>query len=102
MAETPPRSGIIDLSAARDQAAEERGRSDSSNKTGDEGPFCPFSWMLGHGQNKLTNQVIPVPFANACLQERCAIWNAERQQCSVLTIAQAHAPVPEPAEAPSA
>lgn len=75
-------SDVIDLSAAKEQP-----RSDSSNKEEDTGPFCPFSWMLGHGQNPLTKQVHPVPFANACLRERCAIWNAEAEQCAVLTLA---------------
>jgi hypothetical protein len=94
-------SSIIDLSKARDKEPE---KGESSNNDADEGPFCPFSWMLGHGQNKVTNQLIPMPFANACLKERCAVWDAEGEQCGVLSLAVATRsafPGTQPAQGPA-
>lgn len=74
--------GVIDLSAAQGKP-----RSDSSNHEEDEGPFCPFSWMLGHSQNPLTKQVMPMPFANACLKEKCAVYDADGDRCGILSLA---------------
>jgi hypothetical protein len=79
--------GGIDLSAARakrDAAAEP---DQDSTHPADEGPFCPFSWMLGHNQNPITKQVTPMPFMNTCLKEKCGIFNAASGQCGILTIA---------------
>lgn len=82
--ETPMSDGGIDLSAAQ-----EKPRSDSSNKPDDDGPFCPFSWMLGHSVNPLTKQAHPVPFANACLRERCAVYSRTDEGCGILSMSHA-------------
>jgi len=85
---------IIDLSAAAKPA-------ENSTQKADEGPFCPFSWMLGHGQNPITKQVVPMPFANACLKERCAVYDKGNERCGVLSIA-VGLPVPVTATGPNA
>jgi hypothetical protein len=78
----PDGPSVIDLSAARPQG-------DDGDEGAPEEPalFCPFSWMLGHQQNPISKAVSPMPFSNGCLKERCAIWNARDEQCSVLSMA---------------
>lgn len=79
---------VIDMSAAAKPA-------ENSSQNEDEGPFCPFSWMLGHGQNPITKQVMPMPFANACLKERCAVYDAAGERCAIVSFAQRLVPVVE-------
>lgn len=95
----PDGPNVIDLSQVKDQET-----ADSSNNDADEGPFCPFSWMLGHGQNPITKQVMPMPFANACLKERCAVYDKAGEQCGILSLAVATRsafPGVHPAEGPA-
>jgi hypothetical protein len=45
-----------------------------------------------------------MPFSNGCLKERCAIWNARDEQCSVLSMAMATRsafPGTQPAQEPA-
>jgi hypothetical protein len=79
--------GGIDLSAARAKREAEHGRDQDSTHPADEGPFCPFSWMLGHNQNPITKQVTPMPFMNTCLKEKCAVYDAASEKCGILVIA---------------
>lgn len=82
---------VIDLGSRAEDAG-------NSSQPGDEGPFCPFSWMLGHGKHPLSNQPVPMPFMNTCVKERCAVYDKEGARCAIVSFAQRLVPV---VEAPS-